>query len=354
MSKDLIKQNIEFLENDFELIGKENISQVDKIYASQSYWKDVFKRFNKNKGAIIGLICIILITIMAIVGVGLNEHTYDSQIIAHQNLAPRIPGLEKLGIFDGSETINTSTGTVKVNKYVSEDGSTTGLEDVYYWFGTDILGRDIFTRTWMGTRISLYIALVAVLIDMIFGLSYGLISGYFGGAVDNAMQRFVEILNGIPNLVIVTLLIIVLKPGLLTITFSLMITGWIGMSRIARAQMLKLKEQEFVLASRTLGARDFFIIFREILPNILGQIITNTMFSIPNAIFTEAFLAFIGLGVPAPMASLGSLISDAFKSFTTHPYMIVAPIVVLAVLMLSFNLLADGIRDAFDPKMKEM
>lgn len=118
--------------------------------------------------------------------------------------------------------------------------------------------------------------------------------------------------------------------------------------------MLKLKEQEFVLASKTLGAKDFFIIFREILPNIFGQIITNTMFSIPNAIFTEAFLAFIGLGVPAPMASLGTLISDAFKSFTTHPYMIIPPVVVLALLMLGFNMLADGLRDAFDPKMKEM
>lgn len=353
MNSKLIDQNIEFLEKDFELVGEENLSQVDKVYASQSYWKDVLIRFKKNKGAIIGLIFIVLITFMAIIGVGLNEHTYASQTISHQNLAPRIPGIESIGIFDGSETMNTSTGSVKINKYVSPEKKT-GLENVYYWFGTDVLGRDIFTRTWMGTRISLYIALVAVFIDMIFGLSYGLVSGYFGGAVDNAMQRFVEILNGIPNLVIVTLLIIVLKPGLLTITFSLMITGWIGMSRIARAQMLKLKEQEFVLASRTLGAKDFFIIFKEILPNILGAIITTTMFSIPNAIFTEAFLAFIGLGVPAPMASLGSLISEAFKSFTTHPYMIVAPLIVLAILMLSFNLLADGIRDAFDPKLKEM
>lgn len=354
MSKELNYENIEFLENDFELVGKDNLAYDNTIYANQSYWKDVLGRLKKNKGAIVGLICIILITFMAIIGVGLNGHTYDSQTIAHQNLAPRIPVIEKLGIFDGGEKLNTSQETVEVNKYVSDDGSKTGLEDVYYWFGTDVLGRDLFTRTWMGTRISLYIALIAVAIDMIFGLSYGLISGYFGGAIDNVMQRFAEVLNGIPSLVVVTLLIIVLKPGLLTITFSLMITGWIGMNRIARAQVLKLKEQEFVLASRTLGAKSFFIIFKEILPNILGPIITNTMFSIPNAIFTEAFLAFIGLGVPAPMASLGSLISDAFKSFTTHPYMIVAPVVVLAVLMLSFNLLADGIRDAFDPKMKEM
>ncbi len=354
MSNKLIQENVEFFHNDFDLVGEDNLSQVDKAYVSQSYLKDVLGRFKKNKGAMIGLICIVLISFMAIVGVHINGHTYDSQIIEHQNLAPRIPVLENLGIFDGSETMNTSTGETEVNKYVSADGKETGIEDVYYWFGTDILGRDVFTRTWMGTRISLYIAVIAVIIDILFGLSYGLISGYFGGTVDNVMQRIAEILNGIPSLVIVTLLIIVLKPGLLTITFSLMITGWIGMSRIARAEMLKLKEQEFVLASRTLGAKDFFIIFKEILPNILGPIITNTMFSIPNAIFTEAFLAFIGLGVPAPMASLGSLISEAFKSFTTHPYMIVPPVMVLAVLMLSFNMVADGIRDAFDPKMKEM
>ncbi|MDP4088569.1 MAG: ABC transporter permease [Bacillota bacterium] len=354
MSSELMEQRVEFLPNDFELVGEENLAHVDRNYASQPYWKDVLNRFKRNKGAMIGLVCIILITLMAIIGVSLDGRTYDGQIISNQNMAPRVPGMEKLGILDGSETMNTSTGKVKINKYVSANGSSTGKENLYYWFGTDVLGRDIFTRTWMGTRISLYISLVAVLVDMIFGLSYGLISGYFGGAVDNAMQRFAEILNGIPNLVIVTLLIIVLKPGLATITFSIMITGWIGMSRIARAQILKLKEQEFVLASKTLGARNFFIIFKEILPNIFGQIITNTMFSIPNAIFTEAFLAFIGLGVPAPMASLGSLISDAFKSFTTHPYMIMPPVIVLAVIMLSFNMLADGIRDAFDPRMKEI
>ena len=340
--------DMDFLADDFELVGEEKISQVDKSYASQPYWKDVLSRFIRNKGSIIGIICIVLITFMAIAGVSMNEHTYDSQIIQHQNLAPRMPVIEKTGFFDGSEKL----GKVIENKYT--DGSIKDGQSLYYWFGTDILGRDIFTRTWMGTRISLYIALVAALIDIIFGLSYGLISGYFGGAVDNAMQRFAEILNGIPSLVIVTLLIIVLKPGLVTITFSLMITGWIGMGRIARAQMLKLKEQEFVLASKTLGAKSFFIIFKEILPNIFGQIITNTMFSIPHAIFTEAFLAFIGLGVPAPMASLGSLISDAFKSFTTHPYMIMPPIIVLAILMLSFNMVADGLSDAFDPRMKEM
>ena len=138
------------------------------------------------------------------------------------------------------------------------------------------------------------------------------------------------------------------------IIFALMLTEWVGMSRIARAEMLKLKDQEFVLASRTLGAGSFFIIFKEVLPNIIGPIITQVMFSIPTAIFTEAFLSFVGLGIPVPQCSLGSLISELYNSFTTHPYQIIPPIVVMSLLMLSFNLLADGLREALDPKMKSM
>ncbi|MBO7698232.1 MAG: ABC transporter permease, partial [Erysipelotrichaceae bacterium] len=172
-----------------------------------------------------------------------------------------------------------------------------------------------------------------------------------GGMVDNVMQRFAEILNGIPTLVIVTLLGMVLPAGITSIIFALMLTGWIGMERIARAQVLKVKEQEFVLASRTLGASKFKIIFSEILPNILGQVIVTSMFSIPNAIFLEAYLSFLGLGVPAPMASLGSLVSDGYKSMTTFPHILAIPVIVMAVLMLCFNLFADGLRDAFDPKM---
>ena len=159
---------------------------------------------------------------------------------------------------------------------------------------------------------------------------------------------------GIVVLVILVLLMLVFKPSLYTIILALMLTGWIGMARITRAQVLKIKEQEFILASRTLGAGDFFIIFKEVLPNIFGQIIIMSMFSIPNAIFYEAFLAFIGLGIPAPTASLGTLINEGYKSILVSPYMVIIPVVILAVLMLSFNLLADGLRDAFDPKMKEM
>ena len=279
----------------------------------------------------------------------MNQFTYDQQIITNQNMAPRVPGLENMGILDGSETIRTSTGSKEINYYESNS-----LTDTYYWFGSDSLGRDLWTRTWSGTRISLYVAVLAVFIDLAFGLTYGLVSGYFGGKVDMIMQRIVEILNSIPYLITVTLLLLVMKPGLMSITFALMFSGWLGMSRIARAEVLKLKEQEYVLASRTLGAKSFRIIFKEILPNIFGPLITQTMFSIPHAIFTEAFLAFIGLGVPEPMASLGSLISSGYQNFTSHPYMIVFPLIVMGLLMLCFNMLADGLRDALDPKMKDM
>lgn len=338
-----------FLPNDFEFFHEKNSELIDSNYGSDSFWKDALRRFLRNRGAIFGLICIAIIILFAAVGPHMNDYTYYKQTIEEQNLAPRVPLLENLGILDGSETLHMASGAKRINGYESK-----GLTDTYYWFGSDNLGRDIWTRVWTGTRISLYISVVAVLVDILFGLSYGLISGYFGGKVDIVMQRIVDVLSCIPNLVIVTLLVILLKPGLGTITLALCIRGWIGMNRIARAQILKMKEQEFILASRTLGMRDFLIIFREILPNMIGAIITQTMFSIPDAIFSEAFLAFIGLGVPQPMASLGSMISDAFKLLTTHTYMIMPPLIVLALLMLSFNLLGDGLRDALDPKMKEM
>ncbi len=340
--------SIEFLPNDFERKQVGDEIHTDSSFTSQNYWKDVRKRFFSKKSAVVGLVLILLIAVMAIVGPGMNDYTYSGQTLAEKNLAPRIPGIEELGIFDGDEKMSTTTGTKIVNYYEEK-----GLDDTYYWFGSDTLGRDIWTRVWSGARVSLIIAVVATVIDMIIGMSYGLISGYFGGMVDNVMQRIAEIANSIPRLVIVTLLLLVLKPGLWTIIFALMLTEWIGMSRIARAEMLKLKEQEFVLASRTLGAGSFFIIFKEVLPNIIGPIITQCMLSIPTAIFTEAFLSFVGLGIPVPECSLGSLINDAFNSFTTHPYQIIPPIVVMALLMLSFNIVADGLREALDPKMKE-
>lgn len=339
--------SIEFLPDDFEFRAQD--VNLDQNFSSQGFWKDAFARFRKNRGAVIGLICILFFTLMAIIGPKMTPYTYNQQNIVNQNMAPRVPGLEKLGIMDGSEKLQTQKGTKIVNHY--EDN---GCLDTYYYFGTDNLGRDLWTRTWTGTRISLYVAVIAVIIDLFFGMTYGLVSGYFGGVVDTVMQRIVEILNSIPYLVTVTLLLLVLKPGLTSITIALMLTDWVAMSKIARAEMLRLKEQEYVLASRTLGAGHGWIIFREVLPNIVGPLITQTMLSIPHAIFTEAFLSFIGLGVPEPMASLGSLISDGYKSFTTHSFMIIWPMIIMALLMLSFTLFSDGLRDALDPKMKDM
>ena len=330
-----------FRQDDFEFAARAEGAYDSLDISHESFWKDVALRFLKNKGAVVGACIIALIVATAILAPMFSGRSYKAVVIEHASLPPRVPLLEKAGILDGR-----SEG---VDRYAEAEA-----QDVHYAFGTDTLGRDLWTRAWVGTRISLYIAVLAMLIDIFIGMSFGMISGFLGGKVDLVMQRFLEILNGIPNLVIVTLLVLVLRPGIMSITIALFIKGWIGMSQVVRAQVLKLKEQEYVLASRTLGTSTFNLLRREVLPNVLGQVIIMSMFSIPNAIFTESFLAFIGLGLQAPMASLGVLINDGFKSFLVHPYMVAIPTAILAALMLSFNIMADGLRDAFDPKMKEM
>lgn len=320
---------------------EEHKEEAEKEYANASFAKDILYRFKKNKGALISLIILGLIFLFAIFAPIYSSYSYKEVQSQFSNLPPRIPGVEILGIFDGNSN--------NVNWYEKKN-----TLDQYHLFGTDNLGRDIWTRVWCGTRISLEIAGIAVAIDVFIGVIYGLISGYFGGKLDIVMQRITEVLSSLPTLVVVTLMLVVMKPGILNIILALILTGWINMSRIVRAQVLKFKNQEFVLAARTLGVSDFNIIFKEILPNALGQIIITFMFSIPNAIFLEAFLAFVGLGVPAPIASLGSMINDGYKSAMTYPYMVAAPVVVLALLMLGFNLFADGLRDAIDPHMKQM
>ena len=187
---------------------------------------------------------------------------------------------------------------------------------------------------------------------MLIGMSYGLLSGYFGGRVDSIMQRFVEIANSIPRLVIVSVLAIFMPKGIGLVIVTLLLTEWIGMSKIACAEMLKMKEQEYVLASRTLGAGSGHIIFKEILPNTIGPIITQVMFSIPTAIFTEAFLSYIGLGVPVPQPSWGMLAQEGASVFQLYPHQLWIPAIAISLTMRSFNLLGDGLRDAFDPKMK--
>ena len=300
-------------------------------------------------------------------------------------MPPRIPGLEKVSWlgFDGTLSDEFTGATVEQAtqkaymrfnneedyidiKVISDgDGSPNsaevkatyhiyeakGLEDTYYWLGTDQLGRDQWTRLWEGTRVSLIIAFVAALLDLVIGVAYGGISGYYGGRVDNVMQRIIEILSGIPSLVVILLMMLILKPGMTSIIIALVITGWTGMARIVRGEVLKLKSQEFVLAAKTLGTSDGKIIRKHLIPNISGIIIVNTMFTIPSAVFFEAFLSFIGLGIAPPEASLGSLIDIGFDNMQIYPYMLVFPAALLSIIMIAFNILGDGLRDAFDPKM---
>lgn len=332
-----------FPKDAFERVLVDN-SQAEKISKpSHTFWHDAWLRIRKNKAAIVSMFILIFFIFMAFVGPYMVEHDPENVRVAHANLPPKIPVLEKYGIFDGEGKLGSKTVNLYKLKKVEE----------YYWFGTDSLGRDLFSRVWKGTQISLYIAFIAAVLDMIIGVIYGGISGYYGGRVDDIMQRIVEVLIGIPTLVIVILMIMVMDPGIWSIIFAIAITGWINMSRIVRGQVLRFKHQEFVLAAKTLGASDSRIIKKHLLPNIMAIVIINTMFTIPTAIFFEAFLSFIGLGLQAPKASLGTLINDGYKFLEYQPHMLFFPAFILSLLMIAFNLIGDGLRDAFDPKMKD-
>ena len=318
---------------DFELLTRQDLN-TDKNFASQSYWKGVVIHFFRNRRAVIGLIIVTVLILLAIFGPMMCGYQYDEIVKVMNDKGRNKPA-------------------AGLSPQIA--GTTEGLfSEKTFLFGTDDLGRDLWTRTWYGARVSLIIAFVTIIIDMLIGMSYGLISGYFGGAVDNIMQRFVEIANSVPRLVIVSVLAIFMKKGMSLVIVALLLTEWIGMSKIARAEMLKMKEQEYVLASRTLGASDRHIIFKSILPNTIGPIITQVMFSIPTAIFTEAFLSFVGVGIVLPQCSVGTLIEDGFNNITTLPYQIVPPIAVLALLMLGFNFIGDGLREALAPKLEDM
>lgn len=337
-------QNYEKLPQDAFTRIPRDTQEAEKISKpSVSFWQDAWRSLKKNKGAIISLILFGLILIMSFVGPMISPYEPNDQTITHANLPPKVPVIENLGIMDGVGTL----GGREVDMYELKN------VDQNYWFGTDGLGRDMFSRVWKGTQVSLFIAFVAAAIDMLIGVIYGGISGYFGGRVDDVMQRIVEILTGIPNLVVVILFILIMDPGILAIIIALTITGWTGMSRVVRGQVLKYKSQEFVLAARTLGASDTRIIWKHLMPNVLGVIIINTMFTIPGAIFFEAFLSFIGLGLQAPDASLGTLINDGYKLIQYQPHILLFPAVVLSLIMIAFNLIGDGLRDALDPKMKD-
>ena len=319
--------------DDFEFIADRDLN-VDLNFASQGYWKGVAIHFSRNRLAMAGVAIVGVIILFAIFAPIVSPNNYD-EIISVTN--------------SGKEVIAKS-----LPPQLGDGSAQNFFADKTFLFGTDDMGRDLWTRTWQGARVSLIIAFVAIFIDMIIGTSYGLISGFFGGRVDNFLQRFIEIEGSIPTLVIISILAIFMPKGIGLVIASLLLTEWIGMSKIARAECLKLKEREYVLASRTLGAGSFHIIFRQILPNTIGPIITQVMFSIPVAIFTEAFLSFVGVGIVLPQCSLGSLIEAGFNNITVLPYQILPPISVLALLMLGFNLIGDGFREALAPKLEDM
>ena len=278
------------------------------------FWKDSWIRLKKNRGALISLVIIILLFAMAFaIGPLLSQYGPYAQDLTRRYQGP-----------------------------TSE-----------FRFGTDEFGRDMWTRVWAGTRVSLYIALLAAALDLFVGVTYGAVSGFLGGRVDDVMQRIVEILNGIPSLVVAILAMTVFQPGIITISIAIGLVGWTYMARIVRGRMLQLKDQEFALAARSLGASRIRLVWKHLIPNSLGPIIINLMFTIPAAIFTEAFLSFIGLGIRVPEASLGSLISEGAGQIRFYAYLLWFPSLVFVLIMVCFNLLGAGLRDALDPKMRK-
>jgi len=222
-----------------------------------------------------------------------------------------------------------------------------------YIFGTDTHGRDLFVRILYGARISLTVAVVATFVNFFIGVFYGGISGYLGGRVDAIMMRVMDIISTIPLLLYVILLMVIISPGLKTIIIAMGLTFWVRMARIVRGQTLSIKQQEYVMAAKIIGAKNFRILSRHIIPNAMGPIIVSLTMMIPNAIFTESFLSFIGLGVSAPQASWGTLASDALAGIRTYPYQLLFPSLAISITMLAFNFLGDGLRDALDPRLRK-
>ncbi len=288
------------------------------VRPSISYWKDAWMRLKKDKFAIISLIVIVLVVLGAIFIPMLSKYDYAANNLNQTNLK------------------------------VSAE----------HWFGTDNLGRDLFVRNFYGARYSLIIAALAAVINLVIGVLYGGIAGFFGGKVDNVMMRIVDIIYAIPLTIYVIIIMAILsKPGasgsgLFTIVLALSISYWIDMARIVRGDILQLKQQEFVLAAKSLGASKTRILLRHLIPNCIGSIMVTLTLLIPQAVFTEAFLSFIGLGIAAPRASLGTLANEAMNVIYTYPTQLIYPAVTICVIILAFNLFGDGLSYALDPKNK--
>lgn len=219
-----------------------------------------------------------------------------------------------------------------------------------FWFGSDELGRDIFTRIWWGARISLFIGVAAALIDAVIGVLWGTFAAYFGGKTDECMMRLCDILYAIPYLLVVILLTVIRGSGLLTILIAMTCTGWITMARITRSQVLQIKELDYITAARSIGASSVRIVFYHIIPNAMGPIIATMTLTVPSAIFTEAFLSFIGLGIQAPAASWGVMVGDSINAMRYYPWRLIFPSAMITLTMLAFNILGNALLDKVDPR----
>jgi len=283
------------------------------VRPSLTYWKDARRRFVQNKIAVGAVIILIFIILGALIFPIISDYRFSDQDYDVVNKGPTKEHL----------------------------------------FGTDELGRDIWVRCWEGARVSLFIALVATVINGGFGILYGGFAGYLGGKADLVMMRICEIITAVPQMLWILMLVLIMEPGVWPIIVAISATGWVGMARLFRGQVLQLREMEFVLASQTLGARSFWIIIKHLLPSAMSPVITNLAFAVPGAIFAEAFLSYIGLGLPLPMASWGTLASDGAAMLLIYPYQLMFPALLISITMLSFNILGDGLRDALDPKLRQ-
>lgn len=384
---------------------------------SVSYWKDAWRRLRRNKVAMVAMVIVILLGLFAFVGPLIVPYSYDEVIPGANNLHPWHYSLEdqeelaaaqdpEMAIelaraeaeAEGRELSRIEEAQIRaqvksggdVDELRAELGIKPKLfgytndelqriadgESVFpHVFGCDMQGRDIMVRTMIGTRVSMIVGICCALIVLVIGAIYGSISGYCGGKVDAVMQRIVEIIYTIPEVLIILLLgatlkpilenfqnsgdgflqnmVTILGPNLIAIFIAFGLLYWVTMSRIIRGQILQLKQQEYVTAARALGAKGGRIIKRHLLPNCVGQIVTTTFLQIPSAIFTESFLSFLGMGVSAPMTSLGSMCSDGLSGLQSYPYRLFIPAAILSILILCLNLFGDGLRDALDPRLKK-
>ncbi|MBR3015773.1 MAG: ABC transporter permease [Clostridia bacterium] len=370
--------------------------EADRLYTKpRSFAGDVWFRFRHKPTALLGLVIIVLLLFFALAGPYFTPYGYDDQntklanIPAIMEVYPAPDGqylyitkalkivevdtdghlvrqlkkgkdnsAEKITVFPYKDDINVTLDyTVMPAAIRDQDGNriekTTTIWNRTYILGTDHLGRDILSRLMYGTRISLMVAFIAALVNMVIGIFYGGISGYLGARTDAVMMRIVDIISTIPLTLYVILIKVCLDDGILSIIIALSSVYWVDMARVVRGQVLSLKNQEFVLAAKTIGSSTSTILIRHLIPNAMGPILVTVTMLIPSAIFMEAFMSFIGIGIAPPLASLGTMCNDATDALRTNPYQLFLPALVICLIMFAFNFVGDGLRDALDPKLKK-